>query len=709
MEPPPKRLRLLQSSVEVDESSPAYIAAQQKQQERFKGTLESIFAKYGSMHESQSDEIDLKGNIIVNRGHLRRAARHGTLNSSTLLDSVFGGDVSGIQDTSDSEGDKEDSEDELAPTQPIKPSSAQKQTDSNRTAPSHGAQSSPATSTPFQAQTPKPSSVPAAQIVPYTPDPAANLLQHVHFPQTPAGQQAQSSFYTALTQTINQAVQQAVAPLFSSILPFTSTPQLPSTNVLPPPITPANVVDTVTAARDPKWFFPPLPEQTHEKVTTRSQSKSRLVSSSPVLDAARQQDQLLQEDDVVQGRSGINFPEQSTVSVAALVRSQEPFDTESRKPARRSSPRVEIQNSGSRRTRRKYAFSEEEEIYITKRKALHGRTWEDIRNSKKKWEDWPTRVFQTRYERRWKHQQLHLKDTPELQECESVQGAPEVECNAVPSCHLPTPSSLEQEDSHVHVEDAVVSTKEHVFSSSTHFDDDERDLLSLAGDDLANEQLQCESAAEDAFFPDTDEIVLPSVEMTGFADEDALQQGLLEGSPPEEASTMTTIKIKEEPTFSSPITKRKRRRMNLPCQAIPDSESEANSQDDKYDYEINANTAHSRPRPDSPDLDLIGDDELQACTPTTRTIKRELSTPPPTSFLLSTPAPQPHLNKDLSSSGVKSASGLSRKAYLKKIKQSWTKTSTPAGKTVANRRSFHTEPRKRTWTVVGDSEDELGF
>lgn len=705
MEPPPKRLRILQSSVEVDESSPNYIAAQQKQQERFKGTLESIFAKYGSMHESQSDEIDLKGNIVVNRGHLRRAARHGTLNASTLLDSVLGGDVPNITEDSDGDGDKEDSEDELAPAQTIKPSSAQKQTDSKPIVPPQGTLSSPIVSAPSQAQTPKPLAVPTAHLIPSTPDPAANLLQHVQFPQTPAGQQAQSSFYAALTQTINQAVQQAVAPLFSSLLPSMSTPQLPFTNVLPPPITPANAVDTVTAARDPKWFFPPLPEQTQEEIAARSLSKSRPVASSPPLGAAEQHDELVQDDDVVQGSSGMDSPEQSTVSVAALVRSQEPVGTESRKPDRRSIPRVEIQHS-SRRRNMKYMLSEEEEIYCAKRRELHGRTWTEIRNSKKKWEDWPTWVFQQRYYRRWRGQKLHLKDTPELQDSESVPGAPETECNALPSYHLPTPSSMEQDCSHGDVEDAAPLMKEHVFSSSTHFDDDERDLLSLAGDDLANEQLQCESAADDTFLPDTDEIVLPSVELTDFADEEALQQGLLEGSPPEEACATSPVKIKEEPVCSSPIRTRKRRKVDVPHQANADSESEADGNFYANSHGSDTHTPQKQHQRDSSSaLDLIGEDELQATPP----IKRELSTPPPTSFLLSTPIAQSHPNKDLPSSGIKSASDLSRKAYLKKIKQSWTKTSTPAGKTVTKRRSFHTEPRKRTWAAVGDSEDELGF
>lgn len=724
MGPPPKRLRILQS-VEVDESSPDYIAAQQKQQERFKGTLESIFAKYGSMHESQSDEIDImKGNVVVNRGHLRRAARHGTLTASGLLNSVAAGDVPVIGEDSDEEGDSEDSEDELAPTQPNK-SSAQKDNHAKRAVPLQAAQSSPAISTPVpvQAQTPRTVSVPIAQIVPFTPDPAANLLQHIQFPQTPAGQQAQTSFYTALTQTINQAVQQAVAPLFSSILPPTSMAQSPLTNVPPPQTIHADTVDTLAAARDPKWFFPPLPYQAREDLAARCRSVSKVATSSTLTDVAGHQEHLVQEDNASQDSPGVTeLPEQSTISVSALVRSQEPANIESRTSTRRSSPRVEIQHSSREvqqsnkpRGRTKWVFSEADEIYIAKRRTLHGDTFDEIRNSKKKWEIFPSWVFQQRYAKRFHPQQLHLKDTPEL---EDAQETPEAECNALPIYHLPTPSSLEQEDTHAHDADAPTSPKEHVLSSSTHFDEDERDLLSLASDDLANEQLQFESAAEDISCPDADEIILPSVELTDMADDEALQQGHLAGSPFREACAESAVKIKEEPGFSSPSNKRKRPQIDFLYQAIPDTESEAggddNANEDSNYHGSNAHPTPKRPKHKSPSLDLVGDhddDELQAITPTITTyIKREFSTPVPTNFLLCTPAPQSRAKNDLPSSGVKSSSAQSRRKLHNDSKRAWAKK-TPVGK-LATRRSLHTEPRKakRTWDEVeggsGKSREE---
>ena len=81
-------MRILQS-VEVDEENEEYINAKRKQQQKFKGRLESIFDKYGSMHESMSDEIDMKLNrVVVDRGHLRRLKRQVNRKETMLLDTL---------------------------------------------------------------------------------------------------------------------------------------------------------------------------------------------------------------------------------------------------------------------------------------------------------------------------------------------------------------------------------------------------------------------------------------------------------------------------------------------------------------------------------------------------------------------------------------------------------------------------------------------
>ena len=59
MEPPAKRLRLLQS-VEVDETNPDYIREKAQAQAQLKSRFESLFAKYENMPESMSDEIDMR-------------------------------------------------------------------------------------------------------------------------------------------------------------------------------------------------------------------------------------------------------------------------------------------------------------------------------------------------------------------------------------------------------------------------------------------------------------------------------------------------------------------------------------------------------------------------------------------------------------------------------------------------------------------------
>jgi Skp family chaperone for outer membrane proteins len=115
MEPPAKRMRSL-LSIEVDEENPEYIHAKKKQQEKFKGRLESIFEKYGNMNESMSDEIDMKTNTLaVDRGHLRRLGRKvHRKEEMMLLDTLGLAAGNEAKDESEEGEDSEDLEDELA-------------------------------------------------------------------------------------------------------------------------------------------------------------------------------------------------------------------------------------------------------------------------------------------------------------------------------------------------------------------------------------------------------------------------------------------------------------------------------------------------------------------------------------------------------------------------------------------------------------------
>jgi hypothetical protein len=700
MEPPAKRLRILRS-IEVDETNPDYVDAKQKQEQKFKGRLESIFAKFEKMHDSMSDEIDMMGNgeIVVDRGHMRRLARQVDRKETVLLDTLGLGNGAPAEDASDDEEVCEDSEDELAPTQLLQKSSAQKEQNKHRNSTQDGAQSSPSSSNQHESQSSQPAPATSMQnaelVAPQTPNPAANLLQFVQFPQTPAGQQAQASFYTTLAQTINHAVQQAVAPLFSSILPNTPAVQLPFPTALPLSAASGTSADKVAPARDPKWFFPPLSEDLRESQV--AQCSPTATSTSPYVQGKQA---------VGSNKKWKSDRQQDSVALEADVQSGELPRKKSKRLSRPKSPRVEIQHTTARRAT--YKFTEAEDVYIAKRRELHGHTWAQIRDSKKKWSNWPLPTFHRRWAKHLSGKNLHLKDHSEPRD--NFGGR----ATAPLTHHLPTPSSSEQEDN-IPVAEMAAGTNEITMSSSTHFDADDCDLLSLPGVDLDEEHLAVENEEEETFFPDADEMILPSVELTAFVDEDALQQGLLEGSPME-ANDDTTDTVKVESLPSSSSGKRKQTRASVAYQALSNLDTEVDDVEHisrKASLQDGQNGSDSEDRDKcrltSASIDLIGDDELQTAAPTTPYIKREFSTPPPTSFLYSTPAAQSHSRPDGQSSDVKSASGLSRKAYLKQVKQSWAKKSTPAPKTVTKRKSFHTVPMKRAWVDDAASDDELGF
>jgi hypothetical protein len=707
MEPPAKRLRILRS-IEVDETNPDYIDARQKQEQKFKGRLESIFAKFENMHESMSDEIDVfQDKIVVDRGHMRRLARQVNRKETGLLDSLGLGNSQQVEHVSEDEGHYEDSEDELAPTQVPNSGSASKEKTRQRNGATDGAQSSPSISAQYQAQSLRPASSaliqPGELVAPQTPNPAASLLQFVQFPQTPAGQQAQTSFYATLAQTINHAVQQAVAPLFSSILPNTPAVQLPFPNALPLPAVPAINTDNVAPARDPKWFFPPL-SNAHSSPT------ATLTNRTPPQNESKQQEPCSHDEQEVESTAEANAGrQQDRVATADVVQLEEQAGNKRKRATHQKSPRVEIQRKPARRAT--YRFTEADDVYIAQRKELQGQSWAQIRDSKKKWNNWPLTTFQRRWAKHLVGKDLHLKDLSGNTEIAGDRTA------LLLAHHLPTPSASEQEDN-TPVADVAASTNENTMSSSTYFDADECDLLSLPGGDLNEEHDSFEIQEEETFFPDADEMILPSVELTAFVDEDALQQGLLEGSPMETTDMETTQTIKVESSFSSPTSQQKQTEISSANHALPDPDAETDSceslsrqaslQEDQHHQDNQCSILDNR-QSKSVSLDLVGDDELQVLASTTPYIKREFSTPPPTSFLFTTPNARSHSRPEISSSGVKSASGLSRKAYLKQVKQSWTKKSTPGPKTVTKRRSFHTVPMKRAWVDDAESDDELGL
>jgi hypothetical protein len=734
MEPPAKRLRIMQS-VDVDETNPDYINTKKKHQEKFKSSLESIFAKYENMHESMSDEVDMReGKVVVDRGHYRRLARQAAGPETLLLNSIGLGVGPEPESEEEEEKNEEDSEDELAPTQTATSKSAQKEKAHPRSPAVNEAQPLPSHSEQLEA--PNTTSIPVAiahpgmQSMPQTPNPAANLLQYVQFPQTPAGQQAQTSFYATLAQTINQAVQQAVAPLFSSLLPNTPNVQLPFPNALPLQTTPVPTTDKIAPAKDPKWFFPPLSNEPEVADEAQSTPVPAATIEPATRDESTQAEPCIPETAPPSSAIEPNTL-METISAAALAQSDDLFERAS-KASRRTSPRVEVQRK--RGGRNKYVYTEEDDIYISKRRVLDNWTWAEIIASKEKWNNWPAHTFLNRWKARLKGRGLHKKDYPTPTTEQEDPRIYDDEGAALPSHHLPTPSSSGYEDDNTPVVDVAVDAHKIAPSSSAHFDDDERDLLSLAGVGLDDEHSQVDDVGEEAFFPDADEIILPSVEQTSFLDEDALQQGLLDDSASDGPDTKTPIKVKIEKLTSPTSSKRKRRQAPISYQAVSDTEMESNEgnrtstivssfEKDSLTcnvckatfqtmrtlarHQANPRTMHDKPRQKSASIDLIGDDELQIAEPVTPKIKREFSTPPPASFLFSTPVPNSSQSRpDVPSSSAQSASGLSRRAYLKQIKSSWTKKSTPS-RTINKRKSFLALPRKRDWAEIADSDDEL--
>ncbi|KAF1835409.1 hypothetical protein BDW02DRAFT_523164 [Decorospora gaudefroyi] len=751
MEPPTKRLRILQS-VDVDEENPDYINAKQKQQRKFKSRLESIFDKYGTMHESMSDEIDMTTNsVVVDRGHLRRLKRQVSRKETMLLDTLGLAAGSEPEGDSEEEGNDEDSEDELAPTQQYetKPTASD----------AHGPPSED-----NRAVLPHPNT-PAASIAqfslpqaPDTPNPAANLLQLVQFPHTPEGQLAQTAFFTNLTQTINQAIQQA----FTGLLP--SNVRIPSTDAPLAPATPITTGDKIAPATDPKWFFPPLSAQARSHPVAQS-------SPLPTHTVAPRLEEVVAQNDEQEASHPAQEEEPDLVSTSLAGTVQVPasphmtFITRQNdglpiKP-RRTSPRVQVWTRPTR-SAKKYHCTAEDDIHISRQKMLHKEAWADIKPSKEKWKDWPLSAFYNRWEG-LKRRNLHRAELLEVRPGNNFRVNDNSSTERVPqsparSHHLPTPSSLEQESSPAAV---TTSTKDEIdgnaMSSSAHFDDDERELLSLAGADVNEEQ---PPVPVDQDGPDlsADELILPSIETREPDDEDELQQHLLEDLPMRNA-TLTppgpaSTKIKTDPIPSSPSLTRKRKR--TPINFVVSDSEDANPGMAKHaaapflctacqkafksakNLTRHQNTHHNTmARRKSTSIDLVGGDadndydELLPNTPPTTTtpyIKPE-PTPSPKTFLAAVHTPKPRAAPvPMNTFTQSSSSTLDRKTYLKRVKQSWTRkagsgsnsTPAPGGGGIGKRRSLGAllPVGMKKWKGGGDgvdvdadggSEDELAL
>jgi hypothetical protein len=731
-------MRILQS-VEIDEENLDYIKEKQKNQQKLKSRFESIFEKFGNMNESQSDEIDMKTNrVVVDRGHLRRIKRQLNGKEKTLLDTIV---LSAGRNPKGEEGEasEEDSEDELAPPQPVK---------SRTTVPSEdlGKPRIEATEINTQQPTSHQSGFPAQPIpqlgvpqISNTPNPAADLLRNVQLPQTPAGHEAQSAaFYANLLQTINQAVHHFTAGL--------NTPNAPTSfpNAVPTPITPITTNDKVAPATDPKWFFPPLSAKPHQcPIAQSSPLPSHTVASATEEGGQQHKDTIL-----------IEVAEESPMTTLYT----RPGESSPTRP-RRSSPRVEIQRRIPRPARM-YHFTHEDDLYISKRKRTDGVSWSAIKDGREKWKMWPMSALHNRWVK-IKDQNLHLQEplvapTSGRVNASDFVSTEEGDAVSKPPHHLPTPSSSEHEECHQGPMQLTEESGQDMLSSSTHYDDDDRDLLSLAGSDPDEDQPS--AGDDDTIEVASRHVILPSIETRDLVNQDTILEHL-PATPQTEDFILTptrasSIAIKSEPAFSSPTALLKRKQSPPIAEVIPNSQqNEDDIQDDfsniivaPYEsaesaahYEYQQQSTHATAHRRSPSLSLIdtstGDELLpfpsSATYPTTPSLKRarvsesETNTPPSISLSASRSYQTPKA-RDMDGSSetgtIKSTSKTGRKAFLKRVKREWTRRATPAkekesvGKSGGKRMSLGgglgglepgKEERKRKWVDYDDSEDEL--
>ncbi|OSS54946.1 hypothetical protein B5807_00891 [Epicoccum nigrum] len=717
MEPPAKRLRILQS-VEVDETNPEYIEAKQKQQQKFKSRLERIFEKYGNMHESMSDEIDFKtGKVVVDRGHIRRVQRQMQRKGPSLVDNLLEPALAQAED-SEEEEEQFESEDELAPTQTAR---KERSIEDKERAAQPQPQPSWQQNTPVVARTPQTvsSTLPQRVQIPNTPNQATDLYQQIQ--QTPLDQQTQAALVANLNQI--QAAQQALASLLSILqsTPNGQTPLVPNTAL--PPQTPAS--DNVRPAADPRWYFPPISAAKEIPPTEPQRSSPPLVdhdqapqhterpyvpSSPPVPRRKSPKVQIQKRPSTTSSNPNSQSRQKSketpsslhtpAVSSSLNIEAETgPTDTPTRKAKRMRSTRA-------------YVFTEEECVYISKMTEGKKMTLKDVKESKPQWSDWSLSMFYSRWQARRKERKLHSqkKSRAGAAADQNPPSPPEHEEHFFSSIEipetssaehrLPTPNSLAQDSARL--DGAVIP-------SSSYFDDDELDLLSLAGDALS-----IHSSHGDEDYPTPDE-PLPSIEGAEFRNEDDLQFEMLKAEqsptpapnpPPETKPLPSTIPDTQESlvAVSPPPTKA--------CKPVPASAPRSSRRAAQPAALRALSTASS-------DIDLIGATDDDPTTPRATYIKRESLTPLASAILCSSPAavlktPRPLANP-LSSSGVeaKSTGKLNRRAYLNDVKKSWAKGKGKTPGSQAKKRGRLSlggcvKEAKRA-RVGGESEDELAL
>lgn len=271
---------------------------------------------------------------------------------------------------------------------------------------------------------------------------------------------------------------------------------------------------------------------------------------------------------------------------------------------------------------------------------------------------------------------------------------------------LPTPNSLAQDSARL--DRAVIL-------SSSHFDEDELDLLSLAGDDALSTHFHYGDGDGDEDYPTPDE-PLPSIEGAEFRNEDDLQFEMLKAEQSPTPAPYPPLGTKPLPS-TIPETQESLVAASPPPptkagKPVPTSASRPSRLAAPKAAFRALSTASS-------DIDLIGATDYVPTTPSATYIKRESLTPRVTTVLCSSPVatlktPRPLANP-LSSSGVeaKSTGKLNRRAYLNDVKKSWAKGKGRTPGSQAKKRGRLSlggcvKEAKRA-RVGGESEDELAL
>lgn len=574
--------------------------------------------------------------------------------------------------------DQAESEDELAPTQARK---RKRDSVDNREDIAQSSERDTSTSTkPPPQAVPTAIAQPHALQVPSTPNPAANLFQQIQ--QTPLDQQAQAALFANLNQTIAQAVQQAVAP-FLSILQNTPNGQA-ATPLLAASAPHLPCVDSVRPAADPKWYFPPIsaakdfrPSDVHRSSPpiaeeAQPQTEDCPQVSSPIVARRRSPKvrvQRRQSTAKTKQSSQVPEPNAERSQSSHLLSASNPDDEI--KEASLADNDTPSGKGRRRRSIRKYHFTAEEDVYISKRKELHNMSFKAIKDSKTKWSQWPLSAFYNHWRDCLKDKSLHLRDglgtasivqhasqTP-IEPEEHFFSSIEIPETSSAEHRLPTPSSLEQEDSHVEKTAAP---------SSSHFDDDELELLSLADADLSRHSSQYVGDA----YPTPDD-PYPSIEGEEFHDlrgeadfqrelQDELEDEIRGDLKVEDSPTPAAVQPKILPS-TIPETQESVLVVSTPSQKQrPNTRPESKSKPKSKPAPIS--------RASSDDLDLIGSNDKPTASQVN--IKQEPQSPLAMRILCSPPVPKtPRAAPQSSVLMAKSTGQLGKKASNKEIKQLW--------------------------------------